>query len=105
MIIAGQLVQFVMKDVDELSHCPIYMWGDNRAALSWCSSVKIDDIYVFRRVTQLRDLCPNVSLKYVKSSDNPADLLTKDISAEELLRSKLWWQGPQWLLNKSEWPG
>ena len=25
MLIAGQLVQFVMKDVDELSHCPIYM--------------------------------------------------------------------------------
>ena len=89
MLMAGQLVQFVRKYVEELSHCPIYMWGDNRAALSWCSSGSIEDIYVFRRVNQLRDLCPDVSLNYVKSSDNPADLLTKDISAEELLRSKL----------------
>ena len=36
-------------------------------------------------------------------SDNPADLLTRGISAQQLLSSQLWSQGPHWLLSESEW--
>ena len=104
LVMAGQLVEFVLKDIEELINCPVFIWGDNKPALSWCSSDDIDDIYVFRRVSTLRKLCPKATLKYVKSGDNPADILTKPISAEDLLQCDLWWRGPQWLSNKALWP-
>ena len=104
MVTAGHLVEFVVKDVEVLEECPIFIWGDNKPALSWCSSDNIEDIYVFRRVSTLRKLCPKVTLKYVKSEDNPADILTKPIKGEDLLQNNLWWYGPSWLLNKEEWP-
>ena len=29
--------------------------------------------------------------------ENPADILTSGLSAEALLKSSLWWNGPAWL--------
>ena len=104
MVTAGQLVEFVLRDIEELAHCPIFIWGDNKPALCWCSSSDIADIYVFRRVSTLRKLCPKAEIRYVKSADNPADILTKPISAESFLVCDLWWQGPQWLLHRPSWP-
>ena len=51
LVTAGHLVEFVVSDIDELKGKPIFIWGDNRPALSWCSSDDIDDIYVFRSVS------------------------------------------------------
>lgn len=35
----------------------------------------------------------------------PPDIITRPITTEELARSKLWWQGPEFLRkDKSEWP-
>ena len=94
LVIAGHLVDFVTKEVKELAHCPVYIWGDNKPSLSWCSSDNLQDIYVYRRVTTLRRLCPNATLMYIRTTENPADILTKDITAEELLKSELWWEDP-----------
>ena len=104
MVTAGQLVEFVLNDIEELSHCPIYIWGDNKPALCWCSSSDISDIYVFRRVSTLRKLCPKAEFIYIKSAKNPADIITKPIDTAAFLVCELWWRGPQWLLHKSSWP-
>ena len=104
MVTAGQLIEFVLKDVEELKHCTIYLWGDNKPALCWCSSADITDIYVFRRVSTLRNLCPKVELRYISSADNPADILTKPVDADSFLVNKLWWNGPSWLPYKHLWP-
>ena len=104
LVTAGHLAEFVVKDVEVLENCPIYIWGDNKPALSWCSSSDIEDIYVFRRVSTLRNLCPKAILMYIKSEDNPADILTKPITGEDLLQSKLWWNGPSWIFDKDKWP-
>uniref|UniRef100_A0A1I7X854 Bestrophin homolog n=1 Tax=Heterorhabditis bacteriophora TaxID=37862 RepID=A0A1I7X854_HETBA len=37
--------------------------------------------------------------------DNPADIITRGMIPEELVDSKLWWNGPSWLLqSKDLWP-
>lgn len=38
---------------------------------------------------------------HVISKDNPADMLTRWISSKELINSRQWWYGPEWL-NKTE---
>ena len=83
---------------------PCVYLGDNKPALCWSSSVDISDIYVFRRVTTLRNVCPKAELRYIRSAENPADILTKPIDTEAFLVCELWWKGPIWLLHKSLWP-
>ena len=51
----------------------------------------------------MRELCPAAHLRYISSSDNPADILTKDISADDLLTKDLWWNSPEWLVDKTKW--
>ena len=41
---------------------------------------------------------------YTPSADNPADLLTRGVSTQQLLSSELWLHGPLWLSNESNWP-
>ena len=38
------------------------------------------------------------------TSSNPADLLTRGISAQQLKSSQLWAYGPDWLTSKENWP-
>jgi len=41
---------------------------------------------------------------FIPSNDNPADLLTRKISTEQLLSLQLWLQGHQWLQSSQDWP-
>ncbi|XP_006825641.1 uncharacterized protein LOC102803101 [Saccoglossus kowalevskii] len=45
-----------------------------------------------------------VEHRYVNTTENPADLVTRGVSPTELIISKYWWQGPKWLTNKDNWP-
>jgi len=41
---------------------------------------------------------------HVKSQDNPADIISRGCSPDELKNNILWWEGPAWLKKeKSEW--
>ena len=103
MLMGAQIADFVTKDIDILSDKKIYIWGDSKVALSWCSSEDLKDNFVIRRVIDIRRLVPNAELRYVESANNPADILTRNITGQELLDSKIWWE-PKWLLNKEDWP-
>jgi len=42
---------------------------------------------------------------YVKSSENPADTISRGCDAEQISGINLWWNGPEWLKNNiEEWP-
>ena len=42
---------------------------------------------------------------YVSSVQNPADFVTRGLSALEISRCKLWWHGPDWSqYDESKWP-
>ena len=42
--------------------------------------------------------------RYCPTDDNPADLLTRGIRADDLLASQLWDTGPTWLTHRTQWP-
>ena len=47
----------------------------------------------------------DITFRYISSDQNPADLPTRGLSANELSDATLWWHGPRWL-EKPEmlWP-
>ena len=83
----------------------ITLWTDSATVLSWlhmpASNFKP---FVSTRVQEILETVPEAPdcFRYVKSSLNPADALTKKASN---LNSSLWHQGPEFLLQSTEhWP-
>ncbi|VDH93046.1 Hypothetical predicted protein [Mytilus galloprovincialis] len=49
-------------------------------------------------------LCGDNVWRYCPTKDNPADLLTRGITSEELQQNEIWFSGPKWLNSKEDWP-
>ncbi|KAF2892050.1 hypothetical protein ILUMI_14123, partial [Ignelater luminosus] len=61
--------------------------------------------YVANCVREIQMLTNNTQGWYHDpGSDNLVDLLTRSITANVLIHSKLWQVGPEWLSNVKEWP-
>ena len=57
------------------------------------------------RVSEITSRITANHWRYVHTSCNPADLVSRGIRPSELLQSKLWWNGPPWLsLSPAHWP-
>ncbi|XP_037921349.1 uncharacterized protein LOC119658153 [Hermetia illucens] len=84
----------------------IYLWTDSKITLYWIRSSKFQkDVFVYNRVQEIQQLTANDNWNHCPGSINPADLLTRGVSAQTLLSCETWLNGPSWLYNDiSEWP-
>ncbi|XP_071128314.1 uncharacterized protein [Mytilus edulis] len=82
----------------------VYMWSDSQIVLSWIQSSKILKPFVANRLKEIRKLTENAEWNYCPTDDNPADYLTRGIYAKQLYNNSLWMNGPQWILNRGNWP-
>ncbi|XP_006812926.1 uncharacterized protein LOC102804955 [Saccoglossus kowalevskii] len=78
------------------------LWSDSQIVLHWINSCGKPDLFTSNRITEINSF-PQES-RYVPTSSNPADLLTRGLKCEELRNSTLWWTGPSWLKNRALWP-
>ena len=107
-VMATRLVQFVKSAIhlqpdDSSSH--IHMWTDSQIVLHWIyKSHNHSKPFISHRVTEIIGAFPANSWSFTPSGDNPADLLTRGISAQQLFSSELWLHGPPWLLSRQDWP-
>ncbi|XP_043225627.1 uncharacterized protein LOC122383367 isoform X1 [Amphibalanus amphitrite] len=97
-LIAARLVVFVRSAL-RLSHStPCLCWTDSMVALGW---IRADPRkwkeFVANRVTEIQSLTDPERWQHCPGECNPADLTTRGVSAEELVRSELWLSGPSWL--------
>ena len=60
--------------------------------------------FVSNRVTEIQTLVSPSQWYHCPGKENPADLVTRGIMADELLKSQLWLQGPNFL-TESDRPG
>ena len=81
-------------------------WTDSAIVLCWIRKMPSSlAAFVANRVMAIRDILPNAKWKHISTTQNPADLLSRGMSATNLQASTLWWQGPPWLkLPEKEWP-
>ena len=81
-------------------------WSDSKVALGW---IKGDSsrwqTYVKNRVDKIQQVSSANWWRHCPGVDNPADLASRGASADALIDSKLWWNGPSWLSEEeSSWP-
>ena len=99
-VVASRLCSFVLSSLN--TTVPLCLWSDSQIVLSWIFSDKKLKPFVSNRVTEIRSV--STRWRYCPSTDNPADLLTRGITFEQLNTSDKWNHGPAWLISPPQWP-
>ena len=85
----------------------VFYWSDSQNVLWWISRrSRILKTFVANRVAKIQEVSDSSQWRYVATDSNPADLASRGMHIEELIASKLWWEGPPFLhFEQSDtWP-
>ena len=107
-VIATRVASFFIQSLHLTSNdTTIHLWSDRQITLHWIYDIKqtaTTKPFIANRVMEITQTFPASVWTYVPTDDNPADLLTRGISAEQLKSSQLWLYGPSWLISTDQWP-
>ena len=104
-VVASRLAQFVLSSLPHLlQKSSVKLWSDSQIVLHWLFSQKRLKQFISNRVQDINKTFPDVPWLYCPTNDNPADLLTRGLSAAQLTASSLWQHGPPWLTDETRWP-
>lgn len=83
-----------------------YLWSDSMIALYWIKRSPAElKMFVANRVQAIKDNARHSIWTHVATQDNPADLISRGMSAAEFTDSEFWKRGPAWLSQpKNAWP-
>lgn len=71
---------------------------DSKIVLAWIKSMSRKwQAFVANRVSEIHSNSSIFEWYHVKSQENPADLISRGATPEQLIQAKLWWEGPTWL--------
>ena len=101
-VTATRLAKFVYSAVPHIQQ--VHFWTDSQIVLHWIHKGTNSKPFIDHRVREICETFPTVNWYFTPSGDNPADLLTRGISTNQIRVSHLWTQGPHWLPTKSDWP-
>ncbi|XP_054276573.1 uncharacterized protein LOC128995581 [Macrosteles quadrilineatus] len=81
-------------------------WTDSTIVLSWLNAeAACWKTFIANRIAKIQDLSDYKDWRHVPSQDNPADLVSRGLTVDEIIRSDLWNSGPYWLsLEPCNWP-
>lgn len=99
-LLLGQLVSRVGKLLTERFPNKVYLYTDSQIVLAWIKNGNVKlNAFTNNRVSQILELTQSSQWYYVRSGDNPADLLSRGILPQKLQQTSLWWHGPIYLKN------
>lgn len=100
-LLLAQLANRVKNSLkSQYDDIPMFLYSDSQIVLYWIYSNSIKGKpYVSIRVKQIKDLTTDSMWSYVKTSDNPADLISRGVDPDKLQSCSNWWHGPQYLSN------
>ena len=84
----------------------VTFWSDSSDVLYWIKSASRKfKPFVAHRVSLVQENTEPAQWRHIPTQANPADHLTRGLSATDLATSSQWWHGPAFLtLSESEWP-
>ena len=89
------------KDFPSISS---HYWTDSTICLHWLFSHKSLNVFTRNRKMEILKLTDLSSWSHIRSGDNPADILSRGCTSEDLQHSSLWERGPPCLTDHSLWP-
>ena len=100
----SRLLKDTAKDLD-VSLSNVFAWCDSTAVLGWIRKLpKKGAVYVKNRAFKIQQNIPSFNWRFIYTSTNPADIVSRGAFPKELLVNSLWWEGPDWLkLSPAEW--
>ncbi|XP_070549375.1 uncharacterized protein [Ptychodera flava] len=83
-----------------------FFWTDSMSVLRYCANETTRfKTFVANRVTVIREGSETAHLRYIDTKSNPADYVSRGLTAHELLQNRIWTQGPAFLWkHEDEWP-
>ena len=94
-LLVARLVSYVKSVLRLPESCEYRCWSDSQVVLAW---IRGDPSrwkqFVSNRVVEIQQLTDPQRWSYCPSAENPADILSRGASADDLLRSDLWFHGP-----------
>ncbi|XP_050544329.1 uncharacterized protein LOC126907248 [Daktulosphaira vitifoliae] len=99
-------VKTALKGVVKINRC--CLWSDSTVALTWITDQQGSrswKTFIANRVGEIHDRTAGCEWLYVKGEDNPADVISRGISASQLAENQRWFCGPEWLTYPEDaWP-
>ena len=104
-LLAAQLAHRIKNDI-QVKDQPVFLWTDSEIVLSWINAQSFNfKTFVANRIATIQSLTLPEQWRHVKSKDNPADILSRGLSATKLSACTLWFYGPLFLHGRQElWP-
>ena len=99
-------IDTMLKEELEIKLQKSVFWTDSTSVLRYINNKdKRFHTFVANRITAIHEGSDPEQWKYVPTKSNPADDASRGMSADDLLQSKRWMNGPEFLLQTSDtWP-
>lgn len=103
-LLLAELVNAVSKILP--FECGIHCWSDSTVVLSWIREQSSNfNVFVSNRVSAIQNLTSQMLWHYVPTDMNPADILSRGASPEDLVNNSKWIHGPKFLHQQHDnWP-
>ncbi|XP_053697263.1 uncharacterized protein LOC128744354 [Sabethes cyaneus] len=84
----------------------VYFWTDSTTVLRWLQALPtIWTTFVANRVAKIQNITERCLWKHVPGTQNPADMTSRGIFPESIIKNRVWWEGPEWLaFSIDKWP-
>ncbi|XP_023243823.1 uncharacterized protein LOC111641822 [Centruroides sculpturatus] len=104
-LVGCRLLKYITTETN-LQRESAVLWSDAKVILGWIRGHPNRwKTFVQNRVSEIQSITNPNQWRHCPGTDNPADHLSRGLTAEHLRSCTSWWRGPQWLSQTEEyWP-